>query len=312
MLELLSYNMNTIKHDALPINSKLMLPLLYVPGNHNQLKSILRGVKKIGACNLAICLEDAVRKDDRIAAEKNLFNIMCNLDDCRRSIFIRPSDSESFDRLLQKLPLHKISGFILPKATVSFIDEWLSMSQYQCMILPIMESREALDPSGRRDLSKICSINKNMIPGARIGANDLYSLLGGLRRPTGKTIYETPVGHVIDCLIEAFAVNDVRLFAPVSDRINDVISFEKEIKEDIERGLFGKTCVHPSQVDMAWKSYLPSDDEIADAERILNPKNPAVFRSNEGMLEKSCHEKWATHLLAREKIHRCLDRSFSD
>ncbi len=289
-----------------------MLPLLYVPGNHNQLKPILRGVKKLGVCNLAICLEDAVRKEDRIAAENNLISIMCNLDDYPRSIFIRPSDSQSFDRLLQKLPLHMISGFILPKATVSFIDEWLTMSQYQCMILPIMESREALDPSGRRDLSKICSINKNMIPGARIGANDLFSLMGGLRRPTGKTIYETPVGHIIDCLIESFSVNDVRLFAPVSDRINDVISFEKEIKEDIERGLFGKTCVHPSQVHMVWNSYLPAADEIADAERILNPKNPAVFCSNEGMLEKSCHEKWAANLLARENVHCSFTSIFSD
>lgn len=290
---------------------ELILPMLYVPGNNIQISSILNGKNNLGVCNLAICLEDAVRKESRLEAEKSLLAAMQKVESCPRRIFIRPANLDSFNRILQSYPLHLISGFILPKATAKEIDQWISISKSKFTILPIMESREVLDPLARRELSLLCSLHRDVIPLARIGANDIFSLLGGLRRPTGKTIYQTPVGHVIDGLIEAFSANDVRLSAPVSDRISDMETFEREIKEDIERGLFGKTCVHPNQVLKVWRCYQPDASDISEALSILDPCNPAIFRIDGDMLEKTCHSQWARQLLLREKAYNFFESELS-
>jgi citrate lyase beta subunit len=157
---------------------------------------------------------------------------------------------------------------------------------------------------GRRELAQACAAHPSVIPGARIGANDLFSLLGGLRRPAGRTIYETPVGRVIDGLLEVFASQGVRLCAPVCERIGDLATLEREVDEDIHRGLFSKTAVHPRQIAAIWNRYLPDSAELAEARLILAPDAPAVFGSHGGMLEPACHGEWARRLLRRAELHQ--------
>lgn len=290
----------------------MLAPMLYVPGDHPDLVAILSGDRDIGVCSVAVCLEDAVRKENRTDAAINLCRVLENLPSMPRSIFVRPSDLESLERLLEHLPVGSVAGFILPKATVTTIHQWTEKSFGLHTILPILETKEVLDPVGRRDLAHACAAHIGIIPGARIGANDLFALLGGLRRPRGKTIYETPIGHVIDGLLETFSANNVRLFAPVSDRIADISMLIREAEEDVQRGLFAKTCVHPKQVRAVWASYLPTATELSEAEQILDPNAPAVFSSNGDMLEPACHRVWALALLERHRIHRSIAESITD
>jgi citrate lyase beta subunit len=213
--------------------------------------------------------------------------------------------------MLENLPMDKIAGFVLPKASASVIHQWIEMSFGLHTIIPILETRDALDPGGRRDLALACAAHPSQIPGARIGANDLFSLLGGLRRPGGRTVYETPVGRVIDNLLETFCAQGVRLCAPVCDRIDDLNTLERELQEDIHRGLFAKTAIHPSQVQVIWKSYEPCKNELLDARRILDPQSPAVFGSDGNMLEPACHSQWARQLTSRDALYRsALDMAF--
>ncbi|OYW12937.1 MAG: hypothetical protein B7X02_03140, partial [Rhodospirillales bacterium 12-54-5] len=167
------------------------------------LADVLGGQRDLGVCSLAVCLEDALLPENRKTAAKELCRILEVLTFVPRSIFIRPADVETLEWLIEHLPLEHISGFILPKATVAKIHLWVERSAGLHPLLPILESREALDPMGRRELAQACAAHPSLIRGARIGANDLLSLLGGLRRPPGRTIYETPVGRVIDELLEA-------------------------------------------------------------------------------------------------------------
>lgn len=281
----------------------MLAPMLYVPADHPDLASVLAGQRELGVCSIAVCLEDAVRPENRRSAACNLVRILENLREAPRSVFIRPGDSDAFEWLLEKLPAGHPAGFILPKATVPAIHLWVEKSFGLHHLMPILETREALDPSGRRELAQACAAHPHIIPGARIGANDLFSLLGGLRRPAGRTVYETPVGRVIDSLVEAFSNSGVRLCAPVSDRISDLRTLERELEDDIQRGLFAKTAIHPRQVHAIWQAYAPDPAEITEARLILDPGAPAVFGSNGDMLEPACHSEWARRLLHREALH---------
>ena len=282
----------------------MLAPMLYVPADRSDLHEILSGNRNLGVCSLVVCLEDAVRSDNRKAAADALRRALDQLRIIRRPIYVRPADTEALDWMLENLPMDKIAGFVLPKASTSAIHQWIEMSFGLHTIIPILETRDALDPGGRRDLALACAAHPSQIPGARIGANDLFSLLGGLRRPAGRTVYETPVGRVIDSLLEAFCAQGVRLCAPVCDRISDLATLERELQEDIHRGLFAKTAIHPSQVEAIWKSYEPSADDLDDARRILHPNAPAVFGSNGDMLEPACHIEWARRLTTRDTLFR--------
>lgn len=296
--------MHQLPESIQPSDLAMLAPMLYVPGDRPDLEQILGGGRDLGVCSIAICLEDAVRRERRVNAAMDICRILENLPEIPRSVFIRPADFELLDRLLDHLPVDRIAGLILPKASVASIHQWTERSYGLHTILPILETREVLDHVGRRDLAHACAAHPSVIPGARIGANDLFSLLGGLRRPPGRTIYQTPVGHVIDGLLETFSASAVRLCAPVFDRISDLAVLLREVEDDIHRGLFAKTSVHPRQVHAIWASYLPTAAEASDALQILDPNAPAVFGSNGDMLEPACHTEWARGLLRRDAMHR--------
>ncbi|PAW63518.1 MAG: hypothetical protein B9S38_17410 [Verrucomicrobiia bacterium Tous-C4TDCM] len=282
----------------------MLAPMLYVPADRPDLVAVLEGQRELGVCSIAVCLEDAVRPDSRKKAARQLRRALTRANGMPRPVFIRPADADALEWMLDHLPMDRIAGFILPKATVHAIHLWTEKCFGLHTILPILETREALDPVGRRELAQACAAHPPVIPGARIGANDLFALLGGLRRPAGRTIYETPVGRVIDGLLEVFSAQGVKLCAPVCDRFGDLSTLEREVEEDIHRGLFAKTAIHPTQVQAIWKAYQPLPAEIGEARQILDPDAPAVFGSDGGMLEPACHGEWARRLIHRAELHR--------
>lgn len=113
---------------------------------------------------------------------------------------------------------------------------------------------------------------------------------------------------MIDGLLETFCAHGISLCAPVSDRINDLETLQREVLEDIQRGLFAKTAVHPKQVHAIWEAYMPADLEMEEARSILQPDAPAVFGSNGDMLEPACHGEWAQRLLRRAEIYYTVEK----
>lgn len=289
----------------------LLAPFLYVPADRPEIQTLLEGEHDLGVCSIAVCLEDAVRRENRKEATLAIGKALSRVGAAPRAIFIRPADIDAFSYLLDHVPLKHIAGFILPKATSSSIQNWIERSAGRHNIVPILESREALDPMGRRDLAHTCAAYRNLIPFARVGANDLFALLGGLRRPSGRTVYETPVGRVIDGLLEVFSLYDLALCGPVFDRMNDLGTLAREVAEDIQRGLFAKTAINPRQIPIIWNGYRPDAQEIEEAQRILDSKAPAIFGLHGNMLERACHTEWAKRLLHREAVHgNVLDYGF--
>jgi citrate lyase beta subunit len=283
--------MSDLKHYA---------PLLYIPANRPGVEQFLFGRRSEGISTVAICLEDAVRSDDRLGAIEGLACWLHRLSEPGRAgCYIRPADEEILARLLEIPGIEHIDGFILPKATPDKLQAWATRTAGRFPLLPILETRDALDPEGRRELAAACAGLRGHIPRVRIGANDLFALLGGLRRPRGKTIYETPLGRVIDELVEVFSGVGLPLSGSVFDRLDDLETLARECRDDVNRGLFAKTAINPLQVAVIAESYHPEPGEVEEALRILDASSPAVFALNGAMHEPACHSAWARNLLRR-------------
>jgi len=281
----------------------LLAPMLYVPADRPDLFAILSGQRDLGVCNIAVCLEDAVLPEKRKDAANNLVSVLESISSLPRPVFIRPENADALEWLLESVPLQHIRGFILPKATVSDIHTWIDRTAGLHTILPILESRDALDYGGRRELAQACAAHPTQIPCARIGANDLFSLLGGLRRPRGYTIYETPVGRVIDALIEEFSAHDLSLCGSVCDRMEEHDMFLREIEQDMHRGLYAKTVITPKQAKTVWDTYRPDSRDLQEARQLLEADTPAVAQLNGSMLERACHSNWADRILWKESLY---------
>lgn len=276
-------------------------PFLYVPANRPGLEQFLFGRKAEGITTVVICLEDAVRQHDRLTAVKSLASWLHRLSEGsnRARCLIRPADEEILASLLDLPGIDSIDGFIVPKATPDRLQGWARRTARRFPLLPILETRDALDSEGRRELAAACADFRQLIPRVRIGANDLFALLGGLRRPRGKTIYETPLGRVIDELIEVFSGVGLPLSGSVFDRLDDLETLARECRDDVTRGLFAKTALNPLQVAVISKCYYPDPSEVEEAQKILDGNSPAVFALNGSMLEPACHSSWARNLLRR-------------
>jgi citrate lyase beta subunit len=282
-----------------------LAPLLYVPASRPGLQDILGGKKNLGICSLAVCLEDAVRPNDRSRAATDLCEVLHRIDSAPpRALLVRPADSDMLSRLLNTAHLDHITAFLLPKATAASIYHWIKILDGRFPLVPILESRETLDAGGRRELAAVCAEHRESILRVRVGANDLFAQLGGLRRPRGFTVYETPLGRIIDELIEVFCAHDLPLCGPVFDRLDDLETLRREVEQDIHRGIFCKTALNPTQVAAIWAAYRPSEEELDEARLILHPDSPAVFSLNGSMQETACHAEWARRLVMRDVLHR--------
>jgi len=284
-----------------PNDFRHYFPLLYVPADRPAAVRLLENPNPLmEKFNVVICLEDAVRATDRKEAACRVIRWLPSLPPvARRGLFIRPADNEMFRRLAESQGADGVAGFVLPKATVVSIATWGAELKERSLLMPVIETREALNSQGRKDLADVCAAHRAVIPRVRIGANDLFSLLGGLRRPRGRTVYETPLAHIIDSLLEYFSSVDLPLSGCVFDRLDDSATLLRECVADVARGLFAKTAVNPKQAEMIRESYRPDALEVAEAKAILCPSSPAVFTLNGSMLEPTCHSRWASRLLER-------------
>ena len=129
----------------------------------------------------------------------------------------------------------------------------------------------------------------------RIGGNDLLSLLG-MRRPRGKTLYQTPLGQVISRLVTTFKPSGFNLSTPVFEYLEDRETLLREVSQDMDHGLVGKTAVHPDQVQQIESCYRVHAHDLEMADRILAHDAPAVFKMHGTMCEPSTHRNWAHHL----------------
>jgi len=194
--------------------------------------------------------------------------------------------------------VERLDGFVLPKVTRTVLPEYLQLLRGRDhLIMPTLETREVFDEREMIALRKIFERDavRERILSLRIGGNDLLSLLG-MRRPRGRTLYQTPLGLVISRLVTTFKPSGFNLSAPVFEYLDDVETLVREVHEDLAHGLIGKTAVHPDQVPVIEACYRIQASDLEMANQILREDASAVFRMHGSMCEPATHQNWAHRL----------------
>ena len=281
---------------------------LYVPATHPDLPRIAHGDKLAHLRSLIFCTEDAVNEADVPLALSNIEKALLDLKRSeRRHLFIRVRSPHILDLVLQMPGADRIDGFVLPKVShhnfSSYMDKLRATGH---AVMPTLETREAFN---EHDMSRLLALMDRTdvherICCLRIGGNDLLSLIG-MRRPRGRTIYQTPIGTVISKLVTTFRPYGFSLSAPVFEYLDDIATLDCEVEEDLYHGLVGKTAIYPNQVSQIESHYSVRSADLEAAQQILAENSAAVFRFQDAMCEPATHRNWANAILKSARIYGC-------
>ncbi|WP_045234526.1 HpcH/HpaI aldolase/citrate lyase family protein, partial [Deinococcus pimensis] len=265
---------------------------LYVPATRPDLGLIGNGERLPDARSVIFCTEDAVSDADLPRALSNLTAALSEFAPrpAERPLrFVRPRSDRVLATLLATPGIYNVDGFVLPKVTPASAATTLDLlagSPFRAMIT--VETPEAFSTREMERLRDVVLESRADVLSVRVGGNDLLNLLG-MRRERGVTAYETPLGAVVDRLVGVFRPFGVNVSAPVYDFTDDAVTLAREAREDLRRGTFGKTAIHPDQISVIEAAYVVTREDVVAAERILAPDAPAVFRVGGMMCEPATH-----------------------
>jgi citrate lyase beta subunit len=274
---------------------------LYMPALRADLAEVGNGRKYGNLRSLIYCTEDSILERDLPRAMAVLAETLPRLESAAVNRFIRVRNPEILSRLLEFKGIENISGFVIPKADLRTLPAYCTILEphKHFSLMLTLETETVFD------LTALCRLRdfllqsplRERIAALRTGAQDILSLLG-LRREPGVTIYETPMGFIIDQLIAVFRPAGFALAAPVFEYFDAPGLLRRELELDISRGMYGKVALHPAQLEIIESAYKVSRRDLEAAQAVLNPERPAIFRLHDRMYEKAVHTQWA-HIIEK-------------
>lgn len=275
---------------------------LYVPATHSKLWDIAQGLLYPELKSMVICLEDSVLEQDLDSALLNLkqflFQTHCAGVKHPVHVFIRPRHLDVAEKVLAWQLNAGFCGFVLPKFTLNTAPIWQQILPAELQYMPTLETAEYFDAGYLLEMKQYVQQQFLPVLCLRIGANDLLSCLH-LRRPKHVTVYDTPIVQLMQQILGMFIPAGFQLSAPVFEHIEQHELLEKELELDTLHGLLTKTAIHPSQIGLIHQAYRVRQDELIDAQQILQHDAKSVFKSNGSMLEPATHRNWAQRIVLR-------------
>lgn len=102
------------------------------------------------------------------------------------------------------------------------------------------------------------------VTSAYFGAEDYVADLGGVRTDAGTEVLYARSRVALACRVAGVPALD-----QVVTAVHDDGRFRDDAAQGRALGFGGKLCVHPSQVALAHAVFTPSEDEVAQARRVL-------------------------------------------
>ena len=286
-----------------PLEPSALGATLYVPATRTDLTAVLLDGRVADLRSAVLCLEDGILPEHTPAALFQLSRFLRDLarrgEGARPALFVRPRSPEMLAHVLRLPGADRLDGVVAPKCTAETLPAWLdALAGTRLRLMPTLETREAFDPIALRAF-RVGVLNAGeRVLLVRIGGNDLLQLLG-VRRMSGRTAYEGPLGAAISQIVCTLAPWGVPLSAPVMDDFSDPDLLRREAEQDLGFGLVTKTAIHPRQVAVIQAVYGVAAGELNAAEAVAATDAPAVFAQNGALAEPATHRRWARGVLAR-------------
>jgi len=322
--------------------------VLYMPGSMPNFSSKLTNKNLENLTTLFIDLEDAVSDSQLVEAENNVTQELKLLERSVNDgdidvnqlplLFLRIRNVQQLQELARQLggTLGLLTGIVFPKCTsanaLGFFNCLKEINREESIYLyalPILETKEIIYAETReQELANLYNVFKDfehLILNIRVGATDFSSLFS-MRRPGNRTIYDLQI--ITQCLISVinrFGRHEDHfvISGPVFEYFEKTMKPEafltpdssqmvlwNEVQLDVLNGFNGKTCIHPSQVEIVNSAYVVSKEVYDDACLIIGEHagNNGVIQSptRNKMNEVKPHYNWALKILAQAEIYGVL------
>lgn len=293
-----------------PAMTRLRRSLHFVPGANQRM---FDRALHTAADALVLDLEDAVTPERKDEARHVVAEWLAGADfrGKQRIVRINPLDSPwGMDDLAATMAAPP-DAYLVPK--VSGVDELHRLDAALCRLagehghgesdvglIPVSTEtpRGALNVATFPDCCRVIGLSW--------GAEDLSAALGATRN-------RLPDGRYLDvyryCRVQtllAAAAGGVQPIDTVFTDIRDLDGLAQESREAAWMGFTGKITIHPEQIDVVNAAFTPSDEEIADARRLVAAMEDAVREGHmaiafEGRMVDVPHLERARRLLARAR-----------
>ncbi|WP_037322744.1 HpcH/HpaI aldolase/citrate lyase family protein [Amycolatopsis thermoflava] len=271
--------------------------VLYMPGANER---ALEKAKTLPADALILDLEDAVAPDAKEAARERVCAAAASGAYGSREVTIRVNglDTEWHDADLRAAAQAGPAAVVVPKVNSA---------------AEVHNIERALELGGAPDSTKIWAMVETpvaMLHAEEIAAaSDRLTVLVMGTNDLAKELHAEFVpgrapllGGLSLCLLAARATGKVILDGVYND-VKDLAGFEAECLQGRQFGFDGKTLIHPGQIEPCNRVFAPSDDEVAQARKIIAAFDEAKAEGRgvvtvDGRMIENLHVENAQRILA--------------
>jgi citrate lyase subunit beta / citryl-CoA lyase len=241
---------------------------LFAPGNH------ARRVEKafnVGADAVILDLEDAVAIDEKRTSRHQVVAALQRERRCAGYVRVNAMETDYCFGDLMEVVQPGIDGIVLPKVETAaglFAIDWLiaqlerdrGMAAGKLDLIPIIETAKGID--NIREIARCGSRVRRMAFGAgdfTLDANMPWS------------DHEDELAYARSALVTASRA--AQLESPIDSvwvRLDNEAGLERSAARVLGVGFQGKMCIHPKQIPIVNAVFTPSDDEVRNAERIVD------------------------------------------
>ena len=280
---------------------------LFVPSTHKNLPQILNKDKYPKLKSVVIDAEDGIDDDKFQDADDIIKNTLKNYRKTSLLVFIRPKDSKHLKEILSYEKIEKLDGFILPKFSLDNAEVYLDLlrdTKHQFM--PSVEGEELFDTDALKRLKERLIPFKERIIVIRFGLEDMLRQLS-MKRGCKYSLFDYAVtASVVGSFLAIFKSSGFAVSGAVYPCFKDKDGFIRDAKRDLREGLFSKTIIHPSQIDLLHEIYKVSKDEYEQAKKLTKSSN-AVINIDGKMGEVKTMSPYAKEILKRAELYGFKD-----
>jgi citrate lyase subunit beta/citryl-CoA lyase len=229
---------------------------LYVPADNGRALEKARG---LDVDVLILDLEDAVAPQNKARAREALADAMTALRGAREIVIrVNARGTPWHDDDMAAAAAARPDALLLPK-----INNAGDIPTSELAIWAMIET-----PSAVINMHDIA----HGVSGLVLGANDLLKDMGARHRPGRANLH-----YIMTQMVLMARAHGLVALDGVHNHIDDGAVFAAACQQARDFGFDGKTLIHPSQIAACHAAFIPSQDEVEAAKRVL-----AAFADNPG------------------------------
>lgn len=259
--------------------AKLRRTMLFVPGNN---PAMVKDAHIYGSDSIIFDLEDSVSPAEKDAARLLVYSALRSIDygSIEKVVRINGLDTPWFEADVEAMVRGGIEVIRLPKtetaADIQHLETLVAATERAAGIpvgtVRLMAALES--PLAIINAYEIARASPRMI-GIALSAEDFVTSMKTNRSAEGVELFEAR-GRIV---IAARAAGVMALDTVFTD-INDQEGFLREVRLIKQMGYDGKSVINPNQIPLVHAAFVPTEDEVKKARRVIEAAREAEERGS--------------------------------